>query len=155
MGVNQIDQILPLSGGCNSVDWDYLPLREIQYLGVGGHSEARIIIEDDQGGTMYSLFCRGTELDYLGPYYSALQACAQAPIDNEVPLLPVRFNKSGRPEFCPAGALQDYPELAHSRRRARLDPEVSRQLREEAQKREMTPAEFVLSAILKKASKSG
>ena len=104
---------------------------------------------------MSSLFCRGTELDYLGPYYSALQESLQAPLELEIPLLPVRFDRSGRPQFCSAGALQDYPELAHSRRRVRLDPEVSSQLREEAQKREMTPAEFVLSAILKQASKSG
>jgi hypothetical protein len=156
--VNRIAHRLAASLCGAPVDWHYMPLLEIEQLTHQSHPQARLVVEDDQGGQMYTLLCSGADLAALKPYIQQLADCTADPFENEIPLLPVTFDDSGRPQFCAAGAAHDFPEIVPSRRlktTVNLPSELADQIRTTAKSLGFTSGELVLTAILKQSSKSG
>jgi len=135
-----------------------MPLLEIEQLTAQSGPQARLVIEDDQGGQMYTLVCSGSDLAALNPYTQQLADCAADPIEHDIPLLPVTFDDNGRPRFCAAGAAHDFPEIAPTRSLKTTDnlpAELADQIRKTAKSIGFTSGELVLTAILKQSSKSG
>lgn len=142
----------------SGIYWHYLPLREIAYLRGSPSPTARVLVEDDQGGTLHSFVCEGLDLAFLEPYINRLAEQALDPFACETPLLPVTYSSSGRPELCRAGTEYDFPELRRINSKSiqlQLDTVTSASLNELAERSGMSKAEFVMSALLKKVSRSG
>lgn len=158
MFVNRIAHHLASALGGAPVDWHYMPLLEIEQLTDQSRPQARLVVEDDQGGQMYTLLCSGSDLAALKPYIQQLADCAANPIEHDIPLLPVTFDDNGRPQFCAAGAAHDFPEIVPTRRlksTVNLPAELADQIRTTAKSHGLTSGELVLTAILKQTSKSG
>jgi hypothetical protein len=156
--VNRIAHRLAASLCGAPVDWHYMPLLEIEQLTEQSRPHARLVVEDDQGGQMYTLLCSGSDLAALKPYIQQLADCAANPIEHDIPLLPVTFDDNGRPHFCAAGAAHDFPENAPTNRlktTVNLPPNLTNQIRTTARSLGLTSGELVLTAILKQTSKSG
>lgn len=158
MVVNPIHTSPARCAASSVIYWHYLPLREITYLQDQPSPTARVLVEDDQGGTLHSFLCAGSDLAVLEPYSNLLAEQARDPFACEAPVIPVIYSSSGRPELCRSGAEYDFPELRPINRKSitlQLDTVTKERLRELALHRGMSQAELVFTALLKQSSKSG
>lgn len=81
--------------------WEFKQLRDVQLLGEAPYNQARIVYEDDEGGTSRAIYCAGRHFYALEPFAAALLAWREDPVANEQPVIPIADPESDSPWFFP------------------------------------------------------
>lgn len=92
------------------IDWDYLALTDIEFIGEGNQLNARLFCQAEDGYSLVMAMCPRRHFRALEPYAEQYTAWKADPIQHEIPYVPVIRRKSGSLVFCPSGAYLDFPD---------------------------------------------